>query len=284
MAKDKLRYVKGYCELEDGIVRFVGGMGGVSNSQCWYYIIYAIRDRFPKIDYWIDPKMEECHTLPPTMNHLRYGVCKSLKCTFEPFPNGEIRPKKKLSELDRNKYNEGRAKVNSDFIPVLEFEPANEPPLFEDVIEKANSQKKTRRMTFDLNEGKDIDKTLVSKVNVEGSKTMDDYVNSLRKLVRISLEVFNGSKSVEDYEAESSKEIEKLDELAVLIENSNIVLIRKGRRSLFQKTRFCANKIAGWSNRASSEEIDNTLAGTSIALLRLSNTVNVEEGVSGVRL
>lgn len=282
MAKDKLRYVKGYCELEDGIVRFVGGMGGVSDLQCWYYIIYAIRDRFPKIDYWIDPKMEQCHTLPSTMNHLRYGVCKSLKCVFEPYPNGEIRPKKKLSELDKNKYNASRAKVDTKFIPVLEFEPVTEYPTFEEMIEKANSKKKVRRMSLGTNGEQIMDKTLVGKLNVEGEDTLDEYISTLRKLVRISLEVFNGLKSVSDYKTDSSVEIEKLNKLELVMKNSNVVLFRKIRHSLFQKTRVCANKIAGWSNKATDEELNNTLAKTAIELLKLSNALNAEEGVSNV--
>ncbi len=124
MAKDrnKLHYVRGYCELEKGMVTFIGGMYGVSRAQTWYHVIYAIKDKFKYIDFWIDPQFEECHTLPPTENYLRNTVCKSFTCTYEEFPNGEIRPKRKLSELDKRKYDENRSKVNLginiEFTPV----------------------------------------------------------------------------------------------------------------------------------------------------------------------
>ena len=49
-------------------------------------------------------------------------VCKTFTCKYEEFPNGEIRPKKKLSELDKRKYDENRSKVNLgiaiEFVPV----------------------------------------------------------------------------------------------------------------------------------------------------------------------
>lgn len=124
MAKDrnKLHYVRGYCELEKGMVTFIGGMYGVSRAQTWYHVIYAIKDKFKYIDFWIDPQFEECHTLPSTDNHLRNTVCKTFTCKYEEFPNGEIRPKRKLSELDKRKYDENRSKVNLginiEFTPV----------------------------------------------------------------------------------------------------------------------------------------------------------------------
>ena len=250
MSKDKLRYVKGYCELEDGIVKFVGGMGGVSDSQCWYYIIYAIRDRFPKIDYWIDPKMEECRTLPSTMNHLRYGICKSLKCTFEPFPNGEIRPKKKLSEFDKSKYKENRSKVDSRFIPVLEFEL---------VKDENNSKNETMKMNLGA---------------TPPTQTLEDYDKGLRRLLKLSLEVFNGTRSIVNYKVEVSLELDRLKLLVDTIDYSD---------REFTRTRVCANKIAGWSNKASNEALDNALTDTAIELLKLSNTLK-ERGVSGVQL
>lgn len=152
MAKDKLRYVKGFCELEDGIVRFVGGMSGVSDLQTWYYIIYAIKDRFPKIDYWIDPKMEICQTLPSTLNHLRYGICQSLKCTFEKFPNGEIKPKLKLNELDKQTYKANRARIAEGVIPVLEFEPVSEPISSENILLTGfTQQQKNEKLDDNLN-------------------------------------------------------------------------------------------------------------------------------------
>lgn len=121
--RNKLRYVKGTCELERGIVSFIGGMSGVSEAQTWYHIIYAIKDKFPEIDFWIDPKLDCCETLPSTANYLRYTTCKNFNCSYEEFPNGEIRPKRKLSDLDKRKYKENRDKVdlgvNIEFVPVL---------------------------------------------------------------------------------------------------------------------------------------------------------------------
>ena len=85
-------------------------------------MIYAIKDKFKYIDFWIDPQFEECRTLPSTENYLRNTVCKTFTCKYEEFPNGEIRPKKKLSELDKRKYDENRSKVNLgiaiEFVPV----------------------------------------------------------------------------------------------------------------------------------------------------------------------
>lgn len=110
--RNKLHYVKGVCELEKGDVHFEGGMSGVSRLQVWYYIIYAIKDKFKEIDFWIDPKMEKCHTLPSTSNYLRYTKCQKFVCEYKPFPNGVVKPKRKLSDLDKRKYSESRAKVD----------------------------------------------------------------------------------------------------------------------------------------------------------------------------
>lgn len=108
----QLRYVKGTCELEVGVVKFVGSMSSVSNHQAWYYTIYAIKDKFPEIDYWINPIMEECRGLTSRDDKLREEVRGKFNCKFEPFPNGEIRPKKKLSEVSKKIYAEQRAKVD----------------------------------------------------------------------------------------------------------------------------------------------------------------------------
>lgn len=110
--RNKLHYVKGVCELEKGDVYFEGGMSGVSSLQAWYYVIYAIKDKFKEIDFWIDPKMEKCHTLPSTANYLRYTKCQKFVCEYKPFPKGVVKPKRKLSDLDKKKYAENRAKVD----------------------------------------------------------------------------------------------------------------------------------------------------------------------------
>ena len=110
--RNKLHYVRGVCELEKGDVYFEGGMSGVSSLQVWYYVIYAIKDKFKEIDFWIDPKMERCETLPSTSNYLRYGKCQKFICEYKPFPEGVVKPKRKLSALDKKKYAENRAKVD----------------------------------------------------------------------------------------------------------------------------------------------------------------------------
>lgn len=110
--RNKLHYVRGVCELEKGDVYFEGGMSGVSGLQVWYYVIYAIKDKFKEIDFWIDPKMERCETLPSTSNYLRYGKCQKFVCEYKPFPEGVVKPKRKLSDLDKKKYAENRAKVD----------------------------------------------------------------------------------------------------------------------------------------------------------------------------
>ena len=110
--RNKLHYVKGVCELEKGDVYFEGGMSGVSSLQAWYHVIYAIKDKFKEIDFWIDPKMEKCHTLPSTANYLRYTKCQKFVCEYKPFPKGVVKPKRKLSDLDKKKYAENRAKVD----------------------------------------------------------------------------------------------------------------------------------------------------------------------------
>lgn len=136
--RNKLRYVKGTCELEKGVVSFVGGMSGVSTAQTWYHVIYAIKDKFPEIDFWIDPKLDCCETLPSTANYLRYGLCKSFNCSYEEFPNGEIKPKRKLSALDKRKYNENRSKVdlgvNIEFVPVLPVFEFNNDNIEQDLV------------------------------------------------------------------------------------------------------------------------------------------------------
>ncbi|GAA0101414.1 hypothetical protein UT300012_21290 [Paraclostridium bifermentans] len=283
MAKDKLRYVKGYCELEDGIVRFVGGMNGVSDLQCWYYIIYAIRDRFPKIDYWIDPSMEECRTLPSTANHLRYGVCKSLQCTFEAFPNGEIRRKRKLTQLDKNKYEMNRAKVSSEFIPVLEFEPTKEPISFED-----NGKTHKMSLGFDITkDGKDMDdyvKTNTSSYLEVIRGDIKDYNKALVELVELSYKLFNNEIKVEVYENKTSAIIEDLDRLLNKMQSSKSYLIKSNMPTLREKTKTCASKIAWCSNNTKNEELDNAFAGVSIAILRISNSLTVRKaGAQDVR-
>ena len=114
--KNKLHYVKGFCELETGIVEFVGGMYGVSTSQTWYHTIYAIRDKYTHIDFWIDPKFDVCKTIHPTENFLRRGICSTFKCKYKKFKNGEIRPKLKLTDIDKKKYNQERSKVDLGII------------------------------------------------------------------------------------------------------------------------------------------------------------------------
>ena len=108
----KLRYVKGTCELEKGVVSFIGSMNSVSNRQAWYYTIYAIKDKFPEIDYWIDPIMKECRGLTSSEYHIRREVAGKFNCRFEPFPNGEIRPKRKLSAASKRNYEIQRANAD----------------------------------------------------------------------------------------------------------------------------------------------------------------------------
>lgn len=110
--KNKLHYIKGVCELETGVIEFVGGMYGVSSCQTWYHTIYAIRDKYPYIDFWIDPKFEICKTIHPTEGFLRYGICKTFKCKYKKFKNGEVRPKLKLTEIDKKRYNRERSKID----------------------------------------------------------------------------------------------------------------------------------------------------------------------------
>ncbi|WP_394863415.1 hypothetical protein [Paraclostridium bifermentans] len=88
MAKVKLHFTKGNCELENGLVEFVGGVNGVSESQVQFHILSVIRNKF-NIDYWIEPKLEECFTLPSELNHLRYGLCKYIYLKFTPYPENE---------------------------------------------------------------------------------------------------------------------------------------------------------------------------------------------------
>lgn len=113
-SSEQLRYVKGTCELEDGVVSFEGSMRSVSNHQAWYYTIYAIKDKFPEIDYWIDPRMDECRGLTSSDNRLRREVESKFNCKFEAFPNGDIKPKTKLSELYKKNYKEQRANIDLD--------------------------------------------------------------------------------------------------------------------------------------------------------------------------
>lgn len=110
--RNKLHYVVGECELEKGVVSFVGGMSGVSHSQVRYHVIYAIKDKFSEIDFWIDPVLSKCSTLPSTSNSLRYGVCSKFVCTYKPFEDGIVKPKLKLSDLDKRNYATARAKVD----------------------------------------------------------------------------------------------------------------------------------------------------------------------------
>lgn len=110
--RNKLHYVKGVCELEKGEVYFEGGMSGVSRLQVWYYVIYAIKDKFKEIDFWIDPQMERCETLPSSSNYLRYTKCQKFVCEYKPFSKGVVKPKRKLSDLDKKKYAEDRSKVD----------------------------------------------------------------------------------------------------------------------------------------------------------------------------
>ena len=129
MNENKLWYVKGNCELEKGIVKFAGTVKGVSIDQAWYYVINAIKYKFPKIDFWITPQIDDYKMinykdkndllLMYNSSELKLKGCYrsnmleklyvdymsgriiaygGLSCTFEPFPNGEIRRKPKLTE------------------------------------------------------------------------------------------------------------------------------------------------------------------------------------------
>lgn len=138
--RHRLYYVKGYCELESGIVRFIGGMGGVSTSQAWYHIIYALRKPY-NIDYWIDPVMEKCETLPSTKNHLRYGICKKFHCTFEPYPDGKKRHFRKFTDAEKRNFD----KVDGSQLPT--FEPATTLPTF-DEEELHSTERPTNRMSL----------------------------------------------------------------------------------------------------------------------------------------
>lgn len=121
MAKSKLYHIKGQCELEDGIVYFEGGMSGVSSRQAWYHTIYAIRELYKRVDYWINPVMEFANTLPSTYNCIRYGIASKFLHNFIPFKNGIIKPKLKLSNLDKNKLNS----IDKNVVPA--FQKGNSP-------------------------------------------------------------------------------------------------------------------------------------------------------------
>lgn len=97
MAKVKLHFTKGKCELENGLVEFVGGVNGVSESQVQFHVLSVIRNKF-NIDYWIEPKLEECFTLPSELNHLRYGLCKYIYLKFTPYPEGKYKTFTKLTK------------------------------------------------------------------------------------------------------------------------------------------------------------------------------------------
>lgn len=295
MAKDKLRYVKGFCELEDGIVRFVGGMSGVSDLQTWYYIIYAIKDRFPKIDYWIDPKMEICQTLPSTLNHLRYGICQSLKCTFEKFPNGEIKPKLKLNELAKQTYKANRARIAEGVIPVLEFEPVSEPISSENILLTGfTQQQKNEKLDDNLNNAtaptevkldshiendtSNIDEPIIPGYKKRESKIITDTnleINeTLNKIIDLSHKLFSGNINIDKYTKDIANDIETLETLATTLEKYSRKPLRGNLILLNHNVKESMRKIAHCFSRTSDEDKKNAFSDTSLGLTRVYNKID----------
>lgn len=179
MSKVKLHFTKGTCELENGLVEFVGGINGVSSPQVQFHILCIIRKQF-NVDYWIEPKLEECFTLPSELNHLRYGLCKYIYLKFTEYPKDKHKTFVKLTR-DQIVSDSGYSVRNIKLVDKLPDRPRP----------RDNSKSNLEPGAWDGEE--DVDPSIF-ETNSNNSEPIDETtkdINSLRSIEPVRLEYYN---------------------------------------------------------------------------------------------